>query len=218
MLLAVGIAAVVLGYVFVSSLRAPRRSVQTVATPSALASLVPSPSPSPVPAAGPSPSSAPPKATPSVRTSGKASPSARPTASGSPRPSPAAGHTDPVAVATGFVMADQTWTWSDLPDPNVAARTRAAAWSTPGWIAVMSQSSSAAYLTQQRVAAHEVDTVVVNSVVQQDPSTATSKTELVLSTVTVTKDGATPSPRSGYLQLTVVQQADGSWAVDNATA
>lgn len=131
--------------------------------------------------------------------------------------SPAAGHTDPVAVATGFIQADLTWTWSDLPDPNAAARARAAAWSTPAWAAAMSQSSSAAYLTQQRVAAHEVDTVVIDSIVQQDPSSATSKTELVLSTVTVSQDNASPAPRSGYLQLTVVLQGDGSWAVDNAS-
>jgi hypothetical protein len=141
----------------------------------------------------------------------------RPTAPASTAPAsgtPLPGHTDPVAVAKAFALADQAWSWQDQPDPDASAIARADVWSTPAWAAVMGGSSGASYLTAQRIAAHEVDTVTVDSVVQQDPSTATSKTELVLSTVTVTKDGATPAPSTGYLQLTVVLQPDGNWAVD----
>lgn len=131
-----------------------------------------------------------------------------------PAGTPLPGHGDPVAVAKAFAVADQAWSWQDQPDPDTAAIARADVWSTPAWAAAMAQSSGATYLTSQRIGEHEVDTVTVDSVVQQDPSTATSKTELVLSTVTVTKDGASPVPSTGYLQLTVVLQADGNWAVD----
>ena len=127
---------------------------------------------------------------------------------------PAPGHGDPVAVANGFVQANLSWSWNDAPDPNAAEVSRAAAWSTPALVATMSQSSSAAYLTQQRIAAHETDSVTVDNVVEQDPSTATSKTELVLATVAIAKDGAPPSPATSYLELTIVAQPDGSWAVD----
>ncbi|GAC1366617.1 MAG: hypothetical protein NVSMB32_11130 [Actinomycetota bacterium] len=129
--------------------------------------------------------------------------------------SPAAGHGDPVAVARAWALAEQSWDWRDTPDPGVAARQRASAWSTAAWTAKMGQSSSAGYLTAERVAAHEVDTVSIDSIVEQDPSTATSKVELVLSIIMVSKNGATPSPKAAYLQLTVVLQADGSWAVDH---
>lgn len=192
LLACLGVGAAILAYVVVGGRLMPVNVATPGSPPSASASLA-------TPRPGRSGTGA----------TGGASPASVP---GTPIP----GHTDPVAVATAFAVADQSWNWQDQPDPNAAAIARADAWSTPAWAKIMGESSGASYLMSQRVAAHEVDTVTVDSVVQQDPSTATSKTELVLSTVTVTRDGATPVLSTGYLQLTVVVQPGGNWSVDKA--
>lgn len=127
---------------------------------------------------------------------------------------PAAGpNADPAAVAHNFINAHKSFMWSDRPTPSDAARERVRPWATARLNSQLGSDSSAGYLTSQRIAAHEVDTVRIVSLDAIDPMTSTLRTYLSLIIVTTTKDGASPSPRERYLQLTVVKQGAG-WYVD----
>ena len=124
---------------------------------------------------------------------------------------------DPAAAASrSFVNALESFQWSDSPDPVAAARGRASAWATATLMAELATNNGGGVLTAQRVAAHETDAVDVVSITQQDPSSAGTKTELALVIVTPSA-GAPVGQRTVYLTLTVGQQPNGSWLVEQVT-
>lgn len=125
-----------------------------------------------------------------------------------PAPAPSSPNADPAAVVRNFITGYSSWSWSDQPDPNVAVRARVRPWVTDAFDARMGMSSSAAYATSLRVAAHEVNTVEITSLDPTEPDTFLS-----LVSVTITKDGAAPAKRATYITARVAKVGEG-WFVD----
>lgn len=130
----------------------------------------------------------------------------------SPSTAPRTENRDPEAVARSFINGYLAWSWSDQPSPQAAMRQRVRPWVTDRFDAGLAQSSSAASATATRISTHEVNTVTIASLDQIAPAT-TDTMFLSLVTVNITKDGASPSKRSVYIQAKLLN-VGGNWYVD----
>lgn len=151
----------------------------------------------------PDPIPAPPETTAPAAPTDAAPATTAPTA-----PTAGSPNADPATVVRGFIGAWLSWTWSDTPDPNTAARERVRPWVSPGLADRLAQSSGAAHLTSLRMAAHETATPEVVSIDQPEPNRYLS-----LVTVHVQRDDTGATKQSRYVDVRLVE-AGGGWYVD----
>lgn|GEM_PF-5030714 len=126
-----------------------------------------------------------------------------------------AANRDSAAVARAFLTAYLSWAWNDQPTPAAAVRARTRQWDTDLFDAQLAGSSGATSSTNQRIAAHEVDTVAVASADPVDAS-STAVTYVALVQVTTSKDGSPPTPRASYINAHLVLLGP-NWYVNAVT-
>lgn len=138
-----------------------------------------------------------------------------------PPPPPPTGqetfYADPEQVARRFIEAYGSFDWRDS-DPQTAVRARSRPWATARLNEFLDGGSSAAFLTQQRVAAQEVRTVEIVFIDPTEKPTATEVNFLVLTRPHMTSsDPNRPEPYEAFYELLVIRQGD-KWLVDRILA